>query len=460
MVLGDLADGLRNAIIGANKSLIADDKTYKNFVRDVCNTLIQADVSINIVMQVRKSILDDLQSLPTGSNVRKVMKSVLYKELLRIMTPKKTSFIPQRNRVNVFMVVGLQGAGKTTTVMKLARFYKARNWRVGVVAADTFRAGAYDQLLMNAKKIGVQCYGDRLHADPVRVACDGVTHMRRDHNLIIVDTSGRHSQDAQLFQEMKQIQSAIEADECIFVMDGSIGQSATTHATAFHNAIGVGSMIITKLDSSAKGGGAISAIASTGCPITFYGTGEHSTDLHEFNPSGFVSKILGMGDIHGAIYSIADVSSKDDRTLIENSIKKNNFTLREYLIMMRTVNNSGGIRNMLSMIPGVTDGIISEIKDNEDINSAIILMQSMTDNELDNPNLLKGSNAVAISRRNRIIRGSGQEHGAIDKLLMSFQKIKKIASNKVIRKMITTGRVDQNEMIRAIGSILHHRQRR
>lgn len=226
----------------------------------------------------------------------------------------KKPFEPKRGRCNVVMFVGLQGIGKTTTCTKYAYYYTRQNFRVALVCADTFRAGAFDQLKQNATKIRVPFYGSYTETDAAIVSKEGVELFKTEgFDLIIVDTSGRHKQESELFEEMKQIEEAVNPDEVIFVMDGSIGKACYDHALAFRNAVKVGSVIVTKLDGNAKGGGALSAVAATQSPITFIGLGEHFTDFEQFDAKSFVRRLLGLGDVGKMVKLMKDAVSETDQ---------------------------------------------------------------------------------------------------------------------------------------------------
>jgi len=208
----------------------------------------------------------------------------------------------RRGKPAVVMFVGLQGSGKTTTCTKFAWWHKKKGWKPALVCADTFRAGAFDQLKQNATKAQIPFYGSYSETDPAVIAEQGVEMFRREgRDLIIVDTSGRHKQEAALFEEMRQVAEAVSPDLPIFVMDGSIGQAAFDQAKAFRESVDVGAVIVTKLDGHAKGGGALSAVAATQSPVIFIGTGEHIDDFEPFKTKPFVQKLLGMGDIEGLI---------------------------------------------------------------------------------------------------------------------------------------------------------------
>ena len=228
------------------------------------------------------------------------------------------------------MFVGLQGNGKTTTIAKYAHYHKKKGWKCAMVCADTFRAGAYDQLKQNATRVKVPFYGSYTESDPVAIAREGVEAFRREKfELIIVDTSGRHRQEEALFEEMVELRDAVDPDNIVFVMDSTVGQGIREQAAAFRNAVDVGSVIITKLDGHAKGGGALSAVAVTGSPITFVGTGEHFDALETFDARSFVSRMLGWGDVKGLMTKFTDVMDAEQQKEMVQRIQKGQFTLRD-----------------------------------------------------------------------------------------------------------------------------------
>ena len=205
-----------------------------------------------------------------------------------------------------------------------------KGWRVGLVCADTFRAGAFEQLKMNAAKIKCPFFGHKRETDPVKIAEEGVNFFKEQkYEIIIVDTSGRHKQETALFEEMQQVALVVNPDTGIFVMDGSIGQACYDQAMAFNKAIKVGSVIITKLDGHAKGGGALSAVAATQSPVIFIGTGEHFEDFEPFEASSFIKRLLGLGDLTGLMKSVKEAISEDKQKKMVENIQKGQFTMRD-----------------------------------------------------------------------------------------------------------------------------------
>lgn len=261
------------------------------------------------------------------------------------------------------MFVGLQGSGKTTSCTKLARWYQARGFKACLVCADTFRAGAFDQLKQNATKAKIPYYGTYTETDPVKVARDGVEKFKKERfDIIIVDTSGRHQQEKELFAEMMQIQSAVRPEQTIMVLDSSIGQAAEAQSKAFKESADFGAIIITKTDGHAAGGGAISAVAATKTPIVFIGTGEHIMDLERFEPQRFVGKLLGMGDLGGLVEHVQTLKLDQKDTM--KHIQEGIFTVRDLQDQLGNIMKMGPLSKMAGMIPGLSQ-MMGDVGDEE-----------------------------------------------------------------------------------------------
>ena len=313
------------------------------------------------------------------------------------------------------MFVGLQGAGKTTTCTKLARYYQARGFKTALVCADTFRAGAFDQLKQNATKAKIPYYGSLTQTDPVIVARDGVDQFKKERfEIIIVDTSGRHQQEKELFNEMVQIQEAVKPHQTIMVLDASIGQAAEAQSRAFKDAADFGAIIITKTDGAAAGGGAISAVAATQTPIVFIGTGEHLLDLERFNPQSFVSKLLGMGDMAGLVEHVQSLKLDQKDTM--KHIAEGQFTVRDLRDQLSNIMKMGPLSKMAGMIPGLS-GMMNGMDDEEGsmkLKRMLYICDSMTEKELDSDGKLFVDQPA---RMTRIARGSGTSVREVEELL-------------------------------------------
>jgi len=331
----------------------------------------------------------------------------------------------KKGKTNVIMFVGLQGSGKTTTVTKLAAYYKRKGWRPALLCCDTFSAAAYDQLAQNATRARIPFYGSYTERDPVKLAHDGLQKFKEiGSDIIIVDTSGRHKQEAALFEEMEQVANVVNPDQIVFVMDGSIGQAALDQAQAFKQQVNIGAVILTKLDGHGKGGGALSAVAATKSPIIFIGTGEDINDFQEFEVHSFVSRLLGMGDVPGIRNIIKQVVPTDFKPTIA---KRGKFSLRDMYKQFQNLLKIGPLDQVIGMLPMETG--LSQLLKGESghlkIKAYMTIMDSMTDEELDNPKLL---NADRISR---ISRGSGRSIKEVNELLAHYKHFEKVASKMI-----------------------------
>lgn len=292
------------------------------------------------------------------------------------------------------------------------------------MCADTFRAGAFDQLKQNATRIKVPFYGSYTETDPVKIAQEGVDYFRsQNYDLIICDTSGRHKQEASLFEEMEQVEAAINPDEVIFVMDSSIGQSCHDQALAFKKSVKVGSVIVTKLDGHAKGGGALSAVAATESPIIFIGTGEQFDDFEQFDAKSFIRRLLGLGDIDRLFSVVQEAIPADKQPELMNKIQQGKFSLRDMYEQFQTVMKMGSISQLMSMIPGMSSGLLEKGNEKEGIariKRFMCMMDSMTDDELD------GKKTMIPSRITRVARGSGTSVREVTLLLEEHKRFAKM----------------------------------
>lgn len=343
MVLHSLGVALAGALQKLNSATAVDDDVVKQLLNDIGAALLGADVSVRLVKTMQDRVRTRVAAEDgEGYNKAKVVERAVVDALISMLDPGREPYKPKKGRPNVVMFVGLQGAGKTTTVAKYAHWYAQRRWKVAMVCADTFRAGAFDQLKQNATRVRVPFYGSYTETDPVKIAAEGVDHFRRDgQELIIVDTSGRHKQEAALFEEMEAVAAAVKPDEIIFTMDSTIGQSAFGQAKAFKDSVPVGSVIITKLDGHARGGGALSAVAATGSPIIFVGSGEHFDDLAAFDARAFVGKLLGKGDVKGLMEEMREKGIMEGTEAMVDKMTKGKFTFRDLHEQFATIMKLG-----------------------------------------------------------------------------------------------------------------------
>ncbi|VEL06759.1 unnamed protein product [Protopolystoma xenopodis] len=361
MVLAELGRKITSALRSLGNATVINEDVLNSLLKEVCTALIEADVNIRLVKQLRENVRSqiDFDEMAAGLNKRKMIQSALFRELVRLVDPQVKAWQPHKGSSNVIMFVGLQGSGKTTTATKLAFYYQRKGWKTCLICADTYRAGAFDQLKQNATKARIPYYGSYTETDPVVIARDGVKKFEEENfDVIIVDTSGRHKQEDSLFEEMLQVSNAIGPDQVIYVMDASIGQACEAQASAFKSKVDVSSVIITKLDGHARGGGALSAVAATHSPIIFIGTGEHIEDFEQFRVQPFVQKLLGLGDLEGLVERVNELKLDENEELMKK-LRQGVFTLRNMYEQFQNILKIGSFSQVLSAIPGLGQDLLT-----------------------------------------------------------------------------------------------------
>lgn len=434
MVLADLGRKITSAIRSLNTATIINEEALDNMLKEISRALIEADVNVRLVKQLRDNVKQaiDFDEMAGGLNKRKMIQSAVFKELVNLVDAGVKAWQPTKGRQNVIMFVGLQGSGKTTSCTKLAYYYQKKGWKTCLVCADTYRAGAYDQLKQNATKARIPFYGSYTEIDPVLIASEGVNKFKAEKfEIIIVDTSGRHMQADSLFEEMLQVSNTVQPDNVIFVMDASIGQACESQARAFKEKVDVGAVIITKLDSHAKGGGALSAVAATKSPIIFIGTGEHTDDFEQFKTRPFISKLLGMGDIEGLIDKVEQLKLDTNDKLLDK-LQHGEFTLRDMYDQFQNIMKMGPINQIMGMIPGFGTEFLSKGTEKESaarLKRMMCIMDSMSDKELDSQDGAKLFSKTP-GRYHRVARGAGVSAKEVQELLTQYTKFA-----QVVKKM-------------------------
>lgn len=421
--LGDLSKSLGDAVRKLLRLPIVDEKAIRELVKDLQRALLQADVNVELVLQISRSVEKRAieEKLPPGISRREHVIKVLYEELTRFLgeeAPKTT--IPP-GKTYVMMLVGIQGTGKTTAAVKLARFYQKRGLRVGIICADNFRPGAYEQLAQLAGKVSVPVYGDPGNPSPEKLVKQGFSHFEKEkENLILIDTAGRHKNEAELMDEMKRLANLAKPDEIVLAVDGSIGQAAMAQARAFNEATSIGSILVTKLDGTAKGGGALSAVAATGAKIKFISVGEGTDDLEQFVPSNYVGRILGIGDVASLVEKVREaeikIPEKKARAMLEGR-----FNLKDMYDQLEAVRKMGPLKKVLGMLPGAAN-LPDDAMENaeEKMDAWRVMIQSMTKDEVEEPK------TIDSSRARRIARGSGRTEKEVKELVNQYTMMKKM----------------------------------
>ncbi len=434
-MLDRLKEGLQSAIKKLIGATTVDEATVKEFVRDLQRTLLQADVNVKQVLEITSRIEKRAlqEAPPLGLPRKDHIVKILYDELSSTLGTEAKIEIPL-GRTYTVLLLGIQGSGKTTIAAKLARYFQKKGYRIGIVCADTYRPGALAQLTTLGKQIGVEVYGEEGSKDATGIAERGLKHFE-GKNIVIIDTAGRHKEEKGLLEEMKEIASKITPDLTLLVVDGTIGQACYPQSEAFHKAVPVGGIIISKLDGAAKGGGALAAAAATGAKIFFIGTGERVDDLELFSPTRFVGRLLGLGDIKALLERARELELEADSKKMQR-LMSGKMTIDDLYEQLEQMKKMGSIRKILELIPGFSQAPIPEeelegLDEKLDKWRSIIL--SMTREERINPDIMNAS------RVRRVARGSGTSEKDVKDLLTRYRQTKdlmKASKGRAFRQLL------------------------
>ena len=445
-----MLDNLRTGLRGAIKKIVGasdiNEELIDSLCKDIQRALLQSDVNVKLVLEITKRIKERaINEEPVRGLTRKDhIITILYGELARLLgytgqtiknidksqqiDEKIISFEP--NKQSVILMLGIQGSGKTTVTAKIARWLLKHGYSVGVIGADTWRPGALTQLRMNCSRINVEVYGEEPNSNAIDIVRKGLEHFKiQKVDITIVDTAGRHKEELSLLDEMRTMRDVINPDLVLLVIDGTIGQQAFNQAKAFHEAVAVGGIIVTKLDGTAKGGGVLAASAVTGAKVMFIGTGERIDDLEVFSPTGFVGRILGMGDIKAILEMARGLELQAD----ENQAKRllsGKMTIEDFYAQMENVGKMG-FRNVIDNLPGLSGMVKEDQLDALEgkMEKWRFIIQSMTRDEKKNPDIINES------RRKRIARGAGITEHEVKDLVKQYSNSKTMMKQAKGRQM-------------------------
>jgi len=437
MVLEKLGTALHGALKKLARAPTIDQVAVKELTRDIQRALLQADVNVELVLELTKKIEKKAfeEKLPMGMDRRTHVVKIVYDALSEFLG-KPAEFKLEPKECKVVLMVGLQGSGKTTSIGKLAAHFKKRGYKVGVVAADTFRPGAYEQLSQLGQQVGVEVFGDPKAKDSVKLAVEGLKRFRKEEcELIIIDSAGRHRKEEDLMEEVRQIAEKTKPDEVMLVIDGTIGQQAKEQALAFKAATNIGSIFVTKLDGTAKGGGALSAVAATGAPIKFVGVGEHIEDIEPYVPERFVARLLGMGDLETLLKKVEELAKEgvvkpsDAKAMMSGKL-----TLKDVYDQLEAMSKMGPLKKVMQMIPGGVSIPEEQMKIGEEkLKKFKVIMQSMTKEEMENPKIINAP------RVRRVAKGSGTKESDVKELLKQYEFMQKFVKTLAKGRMPRTG---------------------
>ncbi|OLS21949.1 MAG: Signal recognition particle 54 kDa protein [Candidatus Heimdallarchaeota archaeon LC_3] len=424
-MLDAFSNKLKDIVKSIRKLSIVDIEKVNELLDELTSALIEADVNIDLaiamVNKVRENALNE-KLPPAVSRLDYVIK-IIHDELINLLGKKNYPFEPDQNKLNILMFVGVQGSGKTTTIAKSALYWKRRGLNPGIIGADTFRPGAYIQLKQLVESHDIEVFGEeKTKQDSEKIAQKGIKYFKEKTkvNLIFIDTSGRHKEEKGLLKEMERIAKKINSDEIILVIDATMGQNAFSQANAFNATTKIGSIIVSKMDGTARGGGALSAVAATGSKIRYIGTGEKTDDFERFDPERFVERLLGRGDISGILEKVTNAGMFDQSEDIIEAFKKGKINLRIWRSQMESFSKMGSLGKLLSMFPGMGSKLPAgfDQTSKESLKKIIAITNSMTAEELDD---LHPSKKLKQSRRERVAKGSGTTTQDVQGLLKNYE---------------------------------------
>jgi len=399
-----------------------DDATLQELSREIQRTLLKADVPLDLVKTFTENAVRRIreEKPPAGIPPREYLIYILYDELVKLLGGEQPAEFKPTKKPHVILLLGVEGSGKTTTAAKLAKYLTKRGYKVGLVETDTIRPAAFDQLRQLAEKIGVPFYGERDGRDAVEIAKRGVQNFK-NLDVVIVDTAGRHRNEEALLQEVKAIHDAVKPDEVILVIDATVGKLAAAQAEAFMKYLPIHSVVITKMDSTARGGGALAAVAKTGARVKLIGVGEDVDELEPFNPKKFVARVLGMGDLDALVEKIKAVFEEEE---VLQEIESGKLDLLTFKKQIDGLLKLGPLSKVFQLLPGGMAAKISEEQielSQKNLKKWKAILSSMTTEELKNPEILNAS------RIRRIALGAGVSPKDVKEMLTVYENLKKMS---------------------------------
>ena len=446
MVLDDLGTSLRSSLDKLQGKSRLSESDVEEIVKEIQRSLLSADVDVSLVMELSDSIKSRAleEEPPGGTTAKDHVLKIVYEEMVELVGD--STELPLENQT--ILLAGLQGSGKTTSAAKMAWWFSKKGLRPAVVQTDTFRPGAYDQAKQMCERAEVDFYGNPDNDDPVDIARTGLEETA-DADVHIVDTAGRHALEDDLIAEIEEIEGVVDPDRSLLVLDAAIGQGAKEQARQFEESIGIEGVVITKLDGTAKGGGALTAVNETDSSIAFLGTGETVQDIERFEPSGFISRLLGMGDLKQLserVERAMQETQEEDEDWDPEDMLQGEFTLKDMKRQMDAMNKMGPLDQVMDMIPGLGGGMMDELPDDAmDVTQDRMrrferIMDSMTEEELENPRV------VGQSRTERIARGSGTDEETVRQLLEQHSMME-----ETIGQFQGMGEGDMQRMMKKMG---------
>jgi len=439
MVLEKLGDSLKNTLRKIASSIFVDDKLINELIKDIQRALLQADVNVQLVYDLTNKIKERIKKkeTPSGLTKKEHLINIVYEELVDFLG-KEQYKIEIKEKPFKIMLVGLFGSGKTTTAGKLATYFTKKGFKVALLGLDTHRPAAMDQIEQIAKQAKVPCLLNKKEKNPLKIYNEFKNEFKK-YDVLIMDTSGRDALSKDLIEEIELLNQKIKSNENLLIISADIGQAAQKQAQQFHKSCNITGVIVSKMDGTAKGGGALTACAATKAPITFIGVGEKINDLEHFNPKGFVGRLLGMGDLEALLEKAKEAIKVEEAEDLGKKFLKGEFNLIDLYEQMSAMKKMGSLKKIVEMIPGFSSlQLPKEMLDvqEEKLEKWKIAMQSMTQEELENPE------SITSERIDRISKGSGIPTSTIRELIKQYRQSKKVV------KMFKGGKGDMSKMMK------------
>jgi len=440
-MLEKLSNTLKKATDKIANAVFLDKTLVDGIVKDLQRSLIEADVNVSLVLEItqkiKKAALDERIK---GIEKKEHIIKILHDELLKILGESKEIQLDKKNR---FMMLGLYGAGKTTTISKLALYYSKRGKKVCAISLDVHRPAAQEQLKQLCDKLNIQSFTDTKEKDPKKIWKKYEKELEK-YDLVLIDTAGRDALENSLIKEIKDIDKLAKPTETFLVMPADIGQTAKNQAQTFKEAVKITGVIITRMDSTAKAGGALTACAETNTPIIFIGTGEKPHDIEKFNPESFLSRLLGMGDLQSLMEKIQSITDEKELEKTKKKLQEGKITLRDVQSQLESMESLGSMDKIMGMIPGMGKAKIPEKQLNqqqEKLKRWKHAINSMTEEEIENPEILEKQ----TSRIQRVAHGSGTSTTEIRGLIKQYKILKEMMKSQ---SALEGGELDQKTLMK------------
>lgn len=424
MVLDKLSNSLKDTLKKIAKSVFVDERLIDELVKDIQRALLSADVNVQLVFNLSKSIKERAlkEKAPGTITQKEHLIKIVYEELVKFLGEEKHEIKIEKKKPFKIMMVGLFGSGKTTTIGKLAKFYTKRGYKVAALGLDVHRPAAPDQLEQICQQVNIPCFINKKEKNAIKIYKEFEDKYSK-FDILLIDSAGRDALSEDLIEEIENLNELIKPDERLLVISADIGQAAQKQAEQFHKSCNITGVIVTKMDGTAKAGGALSACSVTKAPIKFIGVGEKADDLEEFNPKGFVSRLLGMGDLEALLEKTKEAFTEEKAKDMSKKMLKGDFNFLDLYEQLESMSKMGSLKKIMDLIPGM--GNLNIPKDMLDVQEDKLkkwkfVLQSMTKEELEDPEI------IDRSRIERISKGSGMPIQEIKDLIKQYKQSKKM----------------------------------